>query len=332
MESLNIKLNSQQAIDIMFEPVFVDEDMMNDFAIVKNLYAGEYKIGLLASLKNVTGKLQPCSPKYKGTSTLSERSLFAQYVEAGTKMCYEEFINTHYDLLAPLYTTANGNPDLSILLNLLTKQLGMGIKRDVNRVGWFGDVASIDDNLNWADGVFKHLNEAITLGTIGFRINSNQGVALTNQLAYELLQKVVNGAPASLKTLPSTEKVIHINGLLWDKVVTYLEDNAVTNGFIKVFEEAKGGIMGTYRGIKVKAHYEWDEISFEYFGGLVDQNKIVYTHKSNMVIGTDLRPDASGGASFFKVYQNPETDEITLRSKFVFNTNIVWPELFSVGL
>ena len=42
--------------------------------------------------------------------------------------------------------------------------------------------------------------------------------------------------------------------------------------------------------------------------------------------------NSTGGASFFKVYQNPETDEITLRAKFVFNTNYVWPELFSVGL
>ncbi len=87
MESLNIKLNAQDAIDIMFEPVFVDKDMMGDFAIVKNLYAGEYKIGLLSAIKNVTGKLQACSPKYKGVSSMSERSLVAQYVEAGTVDC-----------------------------------------------------------------------------------------------------------------------------------------------------------------------------------------------------------------------------------------------------
>jgi hypothetical protein len=154
---------------------------------------------------------------------------------------------------------------------------------------------------------------------------------LTNQQAYELLQDVVNAAPAALKTMPASEKIIHINGLLWDQVLTYLEDNAVTNGFIKVFEDDLNKIVGTYRGIKVKAHYEWDEISQEYFS-LIDQNKVVYTHKSNIVVGTDLRPDATGGASFFKVYQNPETDEITLRAKFVFNTNYVWPELFSVGL
>jgi hypothetical protein len=331
MESLNIKLNSQQAIDIMFEPVFVDKDMMADFAIIKNLYAGEYRIGLLSALKNVVGKLQPCSPKYKGKSTMSERSLVAQYVEAGTKMCYEEFINTYYDLLAPLYTTANGNPDLSTLLNLLTLQLGQGIKRDVNRAAWFGDVASADENLNWADGVFKNLDAAVTLGTIGAYTNSNQGTQLTNQQSYELLQDVINAAPAALKTMPATEKIIHMSGLLWDQVITFLEDSAVTNGFIKFFEEDRGGISGTYRGIKIKAHYEWDEISQEYFG-TVDQNKIVYTAVGNMVIGTDLRADASGGASFFKVYQNPETDEITLRAKFVFNTNIVWPELFSVGL
>ena len=331
MESLNIKLNTQDSIDIMFEPVFIDKDMMSDFAIVKNLYAVEYKIGLLGAMKNVTGKLQACSPKYKGVSNMSERTLIAQYVEAGTKMCYEEFINTHYDLLAPLYTTAKGNPDLTILLNLLTKQLGDGIKTDVQRVAWYGDVASANDNLNWADGIFKYLDQLVLAGTIGKYTNSNQGTALTNQQAYELLQDVVNAAPAALKTMPASEKIIHINGLLWDQVLTYLEDNAVTNGFIKVFEDDLNKIVGTYRSIKIKAHYEWDEISQEYFG-LADQNKVVYTHKSNIVVGTDLRPDATGGASFFKVYQNPETDEITLRAKFVFNTNYVWPELFSVGL
>lgn len=330
MESLNIKLNAQQAIDIMFEPVFTDKTLLSDFAIIKNLYAGEHKIGLLGKLKNVTGKLQACSPKYKGKSTMSERSVVAQYVEAGTKFCYEEFMNTHYDWLAPLYSN-QGSVNLTELMNLLSRQLGQGIMIDTNRVAWFGDTASADDNLNFADGVFKYLNEAITLGTIGNRVNSNQGVLLTNQQSYELLQDVVNGATASLKAMPASEKIIHISGLLWDQIITYLEDNAVTNGYIKVFEEAKGGLSGTYRGIPVKVHYEWDEISQEYFA-LSNQNKIVYTAQGNMVIGTDIRPSAQGSKAAFSIYQNPETDEITLRSKFVFNTNIVWPELFSVGL
>ena len=53
MESLNIKLNAQDAIDIMFEPVFIDKDMMSDFAIVKKLYAGKYKTGILLSTKTI---------------------------------------------------------------------------------------------------------------------------------------------------------------------------------------------------------------------------------------------------------------------------------------
>jgi hypothetical protein len=330
MESINIKLNSQQAIDIMLEPVFTDKSLMADFAIIKNLYAGEYKIGLLGKMSNIVGKLQPCSPKYKGKSTMSERSIVAQYVEAGTKMCYEEFMNTHYDLLAPLFTDQT-NANLDELISILSAQFGQGILIDTNRVAWFGDLSSANDNLNWADGVFKHLNNAVALGTIGAITNSNQNVQLTNQQSYELLQQVVKDAPAALKTYAMGDKVIHVSGLLWDQILEYLEDNAVTNGFIKVFEEPKDGLTGTYKGIGVKVHYEWDEISQEYFG-LTEQNKIVYTVKGNMVMGTDLRQSAAGSKALFKIWQNPETDEITIRSKFVFNTNIVWPELFSVGL
>ena len=330
MESINIKLNSQQAIDIMFEPVFTDKSLMADFAIIKNLYAGEHKIGLLGKMKNIVGKLQPCSPKYKGKSTMSERSIVAQYVQAGTKMCYEEFMNTHYDLLAPLYTDQSP-ANLTELMNILSGQFGQGILIDTNRVAWFGDLASADENLNWADGIFKHLNAAVTLGTIGAYTNSNQGVQLTNQQSYELLQEVVKAAPAALKTYAKSEKIIHISGLLWDQILEYLEDNAVTSGFIKEFEVDRDGLTGTYRGIGVKVHYEWDEISEEYFG-LTEQNKIVYTVKGNMVLGTDLRASAAGSKALFKMYQDPVTDEIILSSKFVFNTNIVWPELFSVGL
>jgi hypothetical protein len=193
-------------------------------------------------------------------------------------------------------------------------------------------LASADDNLNWADGVFKHLADAVALNTIGAITNSNQGVQLTNQQSYELLQDVVKAAPAALKTYPMSDKIIHVSGLLWDQIVEYLEDNAVTSGFIKIFETgAANGLTATYKGIPVKVHYEWDEISQEYFG-LTEQNKIVYTVKGNMVMGTDLRASAAGSKALFKIWQNPETDEITIRSKFVFNTNIVWPELFSVGL
>lgn len=330
MESLNLKLNVQDAIDIMFEPTFTDEQMMSGFQIIKNLYAGEYKIGLLSAMKNVTGKQQACSPKYKGKATMSERSLFANYVEAGAVMCWEEFLNTHYDYLAPFFTTqSNANPQQ--LISLLTKLLGDAIKRDVQRTIWYGDASSTDDNLNWATGMFKYLDDLITTNEIGYRINSNQGVALTGQQAYELLQAVVKNANINLKNMPASEKTIHINGLLWDNILQYLEENAITNGFIKVFEQADAGAIGSFRGIKVKAHYEWDDISQEYFG-LIDQNKIVYTHDANMVIGTDLRANAIGGASYFKSYQDPKTDEIFLSSKFVFAVNYVWPELFSVAL
>jgi 5-enolpyruvylshikimate-3-phosphate synthase len=74
MESLNIKLNAQDAIDIMFEPVFVDKDMMADFAIVKNLFAGES--GFASRLFVPIAALHNSEKVLNGTGTLLNRPFF----------------------------------------------------------------------------------------------------------------------------------------------------------------------------------------------------------------------------------------------------------------
>jgi len=328
---INLQLNTQSAIDIMLEPVFVDGLITDSFALVKNLYAGEYKIGLLEAMKNVSGKAQACSPKYKGIAAMSERVLTANYAEAGVVFCYEEFERTQYDWLAPFQSTSNGMQNATQLISLLTRLLGDAIRRDVERVAWFGDSASINENLNFADGVFKYLSQIITTGEIGYRVNSTQGTLLTNEQAYDLLFNVIDNAKPELKQIPRAERVIHINGILWDKIIQHLRESSINNGFIKVFEDPMNESVATVNGIKVLAHYNWDSISEEYFG-LVNQNKIIYTTKSNLVMGTDLRPDALGGKSFFKAYQDPKNDEITLSSKYILAVNYVFASLFSVAL
>lgn len=328
--SLDLRLNTQQTITMMLEPVFTDGLLADSFSIVKNFYGGEYAIGLLGAMRNVVGKQQACSPKYKGAATMSERKLIANYLEAGAVLCYEEFMRTHYDYLAPLYTTAQGTPNLTQLVNILISLLGEGIKRDVERVAWFGDSASTDENINFADGVFKFIDDLVLTNQIGYRVDSTQGTLLTDQQAYELLQDVVQNATSALKRYNRADKVIHISGDLWDQILRYLMDASISNGFIKIFEEPQGEMVGTFMGIKVLAHYNWDDISFEYFG-LEHQNKIIYTVKSNLVMGTDLRSDATGGSAFFKTYQDPKTDEIFMTSKFILAINYVWPELFSVA-
>lgn len=331
-EQINLKLNAQQAIDIMLEPVFTDSLLRDSFTIYKNFYGGEYRLGLLTAMKNVVSRQQACSPKYKGEATMSERTFKARYCQAGIEFCWEEFLNTQYDYLAPFFTTQNGAVNASTLVNLFTKLLGDAIVRDVERAAWYGDESSTDDAINWVDGVFKHLGNLIITGEIGYRVDSTQGTQLNNSQAYDLLKDVIKNAPTELKRMSKTDKVIHINGLLWEQILEYLSDNAVNNGFINVFEEPLDDTVATVRGIPVLVHYSWDDISNEYFNGAEFQNKIVYTAKSNLAMGTDLRPDAAPNSASFKAYQDPKTDVISLESKFILAVDYVWPKLFSVAL
>lgn len=325
-----VNLNVQRTIEYFIRPTFTDHELGQSFRLIRNLYAGKMKLSILSQLKNIVHKAQHCAPVKNGEFKLSEREIFANYCEAGVQWCYEELVNSQYDQLAPLYTTQNGQPNLNELIGILLTQFRQGLKLDIERVAWFGDSSLDDGNLDWADGVWTRIKELNATNELGQYIDSTG--TLTDLQAYELLQNVVRGSQTNkvLRSFRPSEQVIHISGDLWYKITDYLADSAISNGFIKVFEEVQGLQVGTYRGIPVMVHHNWDVVNSEYFG-LTEQNLILHTVKDNLVLATDVRENALGGNSTSKIYQDPRTDAIEISTKFVFDTNIVFPNLCSVA-
>ncbi len=326
----NINLNVQETIQLLVQPSFTDQDIQNSFRVIRNLYGGKMNLAIAKQMEKFVRKAQHCNPQYAGQFKMSERSIEVKYAEGNLKWCYEELVNTYYDQLAPLYTTAQGTPSLAELLNIILGQMQIGIKRDVERVAWFGDSASVDANYDWADGIWTRIPGLVGTGEIGAYTNTGSGGAITNAQAYEFLRDVVREARPELRNMPAQDKRIYISGNMWLQVLDYLEDSAVTNGFIQVFNEAQAGIAATYRGIPIVVQDRWDEVLSNDFG-LNEEHRIIYTVRDNLVVATDLRANANGGQSFFKLYQDPKDDALYIRSKFVFDTNIVFPFLMSVG-
>lgn len=347
--SYNIRMNVQETIELLIQHSFTDEDIQRSFRVIRDLYAGTKKLAIGQQMENITGKTSHCAPSYAGEAKFSERTLEVKYAEAGVRWCYDEFVNTYYDQLAPLYTTAQGNPNLNQLLNLLLGLMQTGIQLDVERVAWFGSSDSVNATgvrYDWADGIWTRIMNEL-MGTTDFkRVDTLSGTNITGSQAKSFLTDVYNNADPRLRQIPANQKRIHISGDMWLKILTFLEDSAISNGFIKVFNEPEAGIAGTYRGVPIVVHDRWDVVLANDFGagkntylahdgttfGGDHQNFILYTTIDNLVVASDLRANAQGGASFFRVYQDPETDEIRIRSKFVFDTNYVFPYLMSVGV
>jgi len=327
--SLNLDLNKQQTIDIFLQPTITDEGLLNTFRIISNLHAGKMNIGLMEQLDKITRKAQHCNPQYPGKFSLSERTIEVKYAQGGLEWCYEELVNTHYDYLAPLYSTMGNKQIQRQLLDLIYTQLSIAARRDMERVAWFGDSNSADADYNWADGIWTRMDEVILDGTIGNVVDTLSGVDITGAQAYNFLRDLVREAPAELRQIDANAKRIYISGNMWLKILDYLEDNAINNGMIQVFNEPDAGIAATYRGIPIMVQDRWDQIQAADFGQ-DDANFILYTPLNNLVLATDMTAGASA-STYLRQYLEPRTRVLYVDYSYVIDTNFVFPQLISLG-
>ena len=327
--SLNIDLNKQQTIDIFLQPTITDEALANTFRIISNLHAGKMNIGLMEQLDKITRKAQHCNPQYPGKFSLSERTIEVKYAQGGLEWCYEELVNTSYDYLAPLYTTMGNRAIERRVLDIIDTQLSIAARRDMERVAWFGDSNSTDADYNWADGIWTRMDEVILDGTIGNVVDTLSGVDITGAQAYNFLRDVVREAPAELRQIDANDKRIYISGNMWLKILDYLEDNAINNGMIQVFNEPNAGIAATYRGIPIMVQDRWDQIQAADFGQ-DDANYILYTPLNNLILATDMTPGVSAN-TYLRQYLEPRTRVLYVDYKYIIDTNFVFPQLISLG-
>jgi hypothetical protein len=328
--NFSLNLDAQTAIDMIMEPVIQDPSIAESFMIFPKLYAGEVKLGLIKQMEKIVTTATACAPTYKGSLDITERTITPKKLQFGVKVCYDEFQYTQYDSLASI-KAQGGKTYSDEFTNLLTGQLKTALSLDIDRLAWWGNVTSPDADYSLVNGVWSYIPNLVATSQIGQYVNTGSGGAITATAAYNFLQDVVLNAPAVLRQFAPSEKRIHIAGAMWIKILRYLQDNAISNGFINVFNQPlPGNIAATFMGIPVVVQDRWDTILGADFG-LVEQHRILYTVKNNLVVGTDLRMNAAGSQAFVKVFEDPNTDELKMRGNFAFDTNYALPQLISVG-
>jgi hypothetical protein len=325
-----LSLDAQTSIDLIMEPVIQDPSIAESFMIFPKLYAGEVKLALIKQMEKIVTAATACAPTYKGAVDITERTITPKKLQFGVKICYDEFQYTQYDNLASI--KAQGGATYSQeLVNLLTGQIKTALSLDVDRLAWWGDVTSTDADYSLVNGIWSYIPNLVATSQVGQYVNTGSGGAITNAAAYNFLQDVVLNAPAVLRQFAPAEKRIHIAGSMWIKILRYLQDNAISNGYINVFAQPlPGNIAGSFMGIPVVVQDRWDSVLAADFG-LSEQHRILYTVKNNLVVGTDLRMNAAGSQAFVKIYEDPNTDELKMRGNFAFDTNYALPQLISVA-
>lgn len=295
-----LSLDVQRTIDVILEPVFLDAELSRQFAMVTNLTQNKIKIGHMSSATKIIRAAQACNVNYRPMFQLSDRCIEQREQEVALKFCDDELAGT---VFAAFRSVRRNNSEniAEEFLRLMTVQLQTAMKTDLERLGWFGDAASAVDGYNNMTGAWTYIKALAAANKIPAQ-NSNSGnnaTPLTGQDVLQLLQDVFDNAHPTLKAVQNTQKIVHISGHLYDKLVGYFETQAVVNGMPQMVIEGRS--VPTFRGVELMPHYSWDSILYNDFG-LENENLVVLTTRGNFIMATNLtdinNPNASLGMEY----------------------------------
>lgn len=198
-----------------------------------------------------------------------------------------------------------------------------GLVTDVFRLMWFGDTDLDDNVLEICDGFWPRLITA----SIGYngpaRVEITDG-ALGDDAALTALRAVWAAQDFRLKGLPNSEKYIRVTSTIYENYRETFEDRCCGDmGTILLQDGTK---QLTFRGIPLIEMTEWDRAIDE--KGLGNPNRILYTAKSNLMLGCDVMPNSD---SNIRMWYDDKDEKNYIKARFTMGTQFGYPELTVIG-
>lgn len=318
----NVELKGKNLQTLFLVPTFTDEDIKKIFRVMYNVESRK-NVGFVNDLEKIVRKYTGCGFDPTGRLGIYQREIETFRAKADVEWCWDEFQDTIFEeLLAKGNNVTNVLP--GPLSEILVEKVTKAIIRDNNRLFFFGDRQSGNEEYDIVDGLFTvHIPKLVAEGKL-------TNIALPNAEwqageALEAIRLVIDKAPLVLKSLPNAMKRVFVDGLTYDAIINDLENtpntefgiNAVINGIPSL----------TIKGVKVVAQYEWNVISGADFGQ-PNAHYILYTVPENLVIATDTRDNNA----LLRMYYNEDKEVIRWKARYKFGANYVHHSLMSVGL
>jgi len=323
MRSITVDLRGSEASEIFLEPVYTDPSIMQQFRMMPTVVSKK-KMIFVEDLEKIVRRYAGCGFKPVGNFNIYERFVSVEKAEAGVAQCWDEFKDT---VLEELMNRGVRFPDLTdtILADILRTRMTDAVRRDINRLAYFGDLASLDPAYNVVDGLWKQYEELVSVDLIP-RADLASGTALAAGEGISSLKTVYDQADVRLKRLPNAMKFINVSGDVWEAYRNDLENNGGgDDGRMMLIN----GVETLYfRGLEVKGLWDWN-IYRDETEGTTNNHMIEYSTRLNKVIASDIAtgtPEAQ-----FKTWYNEEDEKMKTKTIFKFGTSFVHPSLISVG-
>lgn len=320
-----INVTGATANELILKPVYFDTDVDMIFRRML-MNKNKQKIAFADSLENVLQSRIGCGFTPKGDFNLYERCINLEDLKVNLEFCVDELQSLVYEEALRAGTSVT---DITGTLYeaVIRTRVQQAIKKDCNRLAFWGNTASADNNYNLVDGLWTYIFDLVNKSLVPYT-NTGSGAPLAAGDAIDIFQGVWENAPVFLKDLPTSEKIILVSNNIYEAWLKDLEDGVTNDSFF--FNMQTQDVQAkSYRGIQIVPMYDWARYAAAAYPATLatDANLIVYTSKNNLILGSDV----SGVGADYKTWFDEDSDLFKVKANFKIGFNYALEDFMSVG-
>jgi hypothetical protein len=319
-----IGLVGTQAQEMLFKPIFFDAEIEEIFDVMV-MVNKKQNVGYVGAMEDIMQLANGCGWTPKGSLSLFERCIDTEEIKVNLEMCYDEFVGTVYKqkLKAGSQST---NLEGTVFAQILMTRMQQSLRKQMLKAAFFGNKASTDEAVNMTDGMWSvYLPQLVAANLIPY-INSNSGTPLGAGDGIDLLTAVWENASNVLSAVPEAQKVLLVSANVYRQYLQDLQNNGVSSA-AHLTLLTNGAQRLTFNGIEVRPMYDWAQYAAQYLGIPADANFVLYTERTNLVLGTDIANPTNQAI----VWHDEEEEKLKVKSRFYLGFNYKHSDFFTVA-
>lgn len=311
----------QQANEVLIKPTFLTGQMEAYFDVMLSIKSRK-QLALDDNLEDIIQASSGCGRDVTGeVITLTEKFIDVCDAKINLDQCVKGLRDSFMEEWA-----RNGNAEFDItgtrIADYILEKVQAGMRTDLWRLVWFGNTALTGDQvLKICDGFWTRLIADAQTYTIANKYDIP--TSLTTDSALTALKALHDNASSLLDNVPNGDKYFAVTRTIWDNYLATNEDACCGDRGIILTNEGTRTLY--FRGIEVRKESEWDRaISAK---NLSNPNRILYTTKTNLVVGTDAMADTNA----LEILYNPYDKTNQVDAEFKIGTQYKYAELVGIG-
>lgn len=326
MQSFPLSAFGAEYWELFLTPVFQDVDFKQVFRFVPTKLS-ELKLDFVNELTGIIQSGENCGFDAKGQVTISRRCVKTKDVKINLKTCFKQFRNTIY---AELYARGIDRPDTreTLLNEILLIRARQGLKKDLQALAFFGDVNSVNQSLNLADGMWtKHIPAMTANPLSGIKSFDAGAGAYAPGQGTTAIRNLYYNSSEELKGLPANQRVMLVSVPLYEAFIRDREDGTIgTTAYIGQLSRGEQTIL-TYHGVPIIPMYFWQQYANLFPVPPAPGAPLragIHTTVDNMIFAGDIENGE------FRQWYEEKDEEVLTKSRFTVGFDYVHESLFCV--